>query len=103
MSAASRGWNDDSPAPLKADKDGKKYILDIKNTGGFAVPFDVIATYDDGSTESFHQTPAVWERNQQEIAVTIKTSRAVKAIKLDGGIFMDANEKDNVWPSQPGK
>ena len=82
---------------VKADKAGKKYVLDIKNTGGFAVPFDVIATYDDGSTESFHQTPAVWERNQQEIAVTIKTSRAVKAIKLDGGIFMDANEKDNVW------
>ncbi len=82
---------------VKADKAGKKYVLDIKNTGGFAVPFDVIATYDDGSTESFHQTPAVWERNQQEIAVTIKTSRVVKAIKLDGGIFMDANEKDNVW------
>ena len=82
---------------VKADKAGKKYVLDIKNTGGFAVPFDVIATYDDGSTESFHQTPAVWERNQQEIAVTIKASRVVKAIKLDGGIFMDANEKDNVW------
>ena len=82
---------------VKADKAGKKYVLDIKNTGGFAVPFDVIATYDDGSTESFHQTPAVWERNQQEIAVTIKASRVVKTIKLDGGIFMDANEKDNVW------
>jgi hypothetical protein len=76
------------------------YMLDIKNVGGFAVPFDVIATYDDGSTETFHQTPNVWERNQKEISVTIKTGKAVKSLKLDGGIFMDANEKDNTWESQ---
>jgi len=81
----------------KVDKTSKGYILDIKNVGGFAVPFDVIATYDDGLTESFHQTPKVWERNQKEISVTIKTGKAVKSLTLDGGIFMDANEKDNTW------
>lgn len=84
-------------ALVKVDAASKRYVLDVKNIGGFAVPFDVIATYEDGSTGTFHQTPAVWEGNQQEITVTIKTSRVVKALKLDGGIFMDANEKDNVW------
>jgi hypothetical protein len=29
--------------------------------------------------------------------VTVKSRRAVRSIKIDGGIFMDANEKDNVW------
>ena len=81
----------------KVDKTGKGYVLDIKNIGGFAVPFDVIATYDDGSTESFHQTPKVWERDQKEITVNIKTGKAAKSLKLEGGIFMDANEKDNKW------
>jgi hypothetical protein len=81
----------------KADKTSKGYVLDIKNVGGFAVPFDVIATYDDGSNESFHQTPKVWERNQKEISVSIKTEKTVKSLTLDGGIFMDANEKDNTW------
>ena len=81
----------------KVDKTGKGYTLDIKNIGGFAIPFDVIATYDDGSNESFHQTPKVWERNQKEISVNIKTGKAVKSLKLEGGIFMDANEKDNTW------
>jgi hypothetical protein len=81
----------------KVDKTPKGYVLEIKNIGGFAVPFDVIATYDDGSNESFHQTPIVWERNQQEISVNIKTGKAVKTLKLEGGIFMDANEKDNTW------
>jgi hypothetical protein len=81
----------------KVDKTSKGYMLDIKNIGGFAVPFDVIATYDDGSSETFHQTPKVWERDQKEIAVAIKTRKTVKSLTLDGGIFMDANEKDNVW------
>jgi hypothetical protein len=81
----------------KVDKTAKGYVLDIKNIGGFAIPFDVIAMYDDGSTESFHQTPNVWERNQKEITVNIKTGKSVKSLKLEGGIFMDANEKDNTW------
>jgi hypothetical protein len=81
----------------KVDKDGKNYILDIKNIGGFAIPFDVIATYDDGSSESFHQTPIVWEQNQKEITVRIKPGKTVKTLTLDGGIFVDANEKDNSW------
>src|SRR5579862_261439 len=76
---------------------GKKYVLDIKNIGGFAVPFDVVATYADGTSESFHQTPLVWKRNQNETTVKIKSAKTVKSLKLDGGIFMDANEKDNVW------
>jgi hypothetical protein len=73
------------------------YMLDIKNIGGLAIPFDVIATYDDGSNESFHQSPMVWERNQKETSVSIKTEKAVKSLRLDGGIFMDANETDNTW------
>ncbi|OQP44811.1 aminopeptidase [Niastella yeongjuensis] len=84
-------------ALTKADKTSKGYALSINNIGGFAVPFDVIATYDDGSTESFHQTPIVWEQNQQAITVHIKTRKKVKTLKLDGGIFVDANEKDNTF------
>jgi len=82
---------------VKSEKTNSGYTLSIKNIGGFAVPFDVVATYDDGTTESFHQTPIVWERDQKQVTVNIKTTKAVKSIKLDGGIFMDANEKDNTW------
>ncbi|HSZ32813.1 MAG TPA: M1 family metallopeptidase [Puia sp.] len=84
----------------KVDKTEKGYVLGIKNIGGFAVPFDVAVTYDDGSIESFHQTPIVWEQNQKEIVVIIKTNKTVKSISLEGGIFMDANEKDNTWTAK---
>ena len=81
----------------KVDKSGKGYSLSVRNIGGFAVPFDVVATFDDGTTERFHQTPKVWEHDQKETAVKIKPAKTVKSLTLDGGIFMDANEKDNTW------
>ena len=78
-------------------KSAAGYKADVKNVGGFVIPFDVKVTYDDGKTESFHQTPAVWEKNQKQIAVMIKTTKAIKTVELDNGIFMDADESNNKW------
>ncbi len=71
------------------------YTASIKNIGGFAVPFDVKVTYTDGTTESIHQTPGVWEKNQKQISVNIKTNKTIQSAELDGGIFMDADVSNN--------
>jgi hypothetical protein len=84
----------------KATKTGSGYTLDIKNIGGFAIPFDVLTTYADGTTERFHQTPIVWKDNPQQTPISVKVTKEVKSFTLDGGIFMDANEKDNTWTAQ---
>jgi hypothetical protein len=76
------------------------YTLSIQNIGGFAVPFDIIVTYSDGTTSTFHQTPVVWQYNQKEISVHIKTNKAIKTAVLDGGIFMDADESNNKWTAK---
>jgi len=76
------------------------YDLTIKNIGGYAVPFDVIATDAAKNAETTHQTPAVWEHNQKHILVHIKTNKTIKSIKIDGGIFMDADESNNVWTAK---
>ena len=81
----------------KVEKSSNGYNLSITNIGGFAVPFDAILTYADGSTETFHQTPIVWEKDQKNISVNIKTTKEVKSITLDGGIFVDADMKNNTW------
>ena len=65
----------------------------VNNLGGFVAPFDMQLEYTDGTRETLHQTAAVWRANQQQAVIT--TPKAVKSVKLDGGIFMDANEKDN--------
>ncbi|HZX57532.1 MAG TPA: M1 family peptidase, partial [Mucilaginibacter sp.] len=76
------------------------YKLDITNIGGFAVPFDVKVVYADGKTDSFHQTPVCWAKNQKQTVIVIKTKSTIKSIKLDGGIFMDADESNNSWTAK---
>jgi hypothetical protein len=73
------------------------YKLEVKNIGGFAVPFDVIMTFADGSTQSTHVTPGVWERNEHQISINVNAKKVAKSITLDGGIFMDADTKNNTW------
>jgi hypothetical protein len=82
------------------NKDKTGYMLAIQNIGGFAIPFDVKVTYADGTIQSIHQTPAVWQYNQKEISVHIKTTKTVKSVLLDNGIFMDADMSNNKWTSK---
>ncbi len=80
---------------LMAGKTG--YTLTLKNTGGFAIPLDLKITYSDGSEQTQHVTAAIWETNPAKATVTITTAKKITYLKADGGIFMDANEKDNEW------
>jgi hypothetical protein len=81
----------------KAEKNNGGYQLTVMNIGGYAAPFDVQVKYQDGSSEKIHQTPAIWQADQKSAVITIKTSKAVESIVLDGGIFMDADESNNEW------
>lgn len=76
---------------------GKSIKVKITNTGGFAVPFDVIVTFTDGSTATHHQTPAVWKANTKATVLDLAVKKEVTAVRLDGNLFMDANAKDNSW------
>ncbi len=76
------------------------YTFAIKNIGGFAAPFDIIVTYSDGTTETFHQTPIVWEQNQKQISVVVKTDKTILSAVIDGGIFMDADTSNNKWTAK---
>lgn len=81
-------------------KTSSGYVVAIRNIGGFAAPADLEITYTDGSVEKKHFTPAVWERDQKETTISINTKKQIKVIKLDGGIFMDANRENNVYPPE---
>ncbi|HCW06012.1 MAG TPA: aminopeptidase [Cytophagales bacterium] len=78
-------------------KTGAGYDLQITNIGGMVAPFNLLITYDDGSTEQKHQTPSVWEKDQSKTLVSVKTKKKIQSIKMDGGIWMDANPSNNEW------
>lgn len=80
---------------LKSTKaKGKKIQLEVENVGGFAIPFDVIITLNDGTMTKKHFTPEVWE-NSRNFKTTISVGQKVKSVKVDGGIFMDYTPLDN--------
>ncbi|AIZ64136.1 aminopeptidase N [Hymenobacter sp. DG25B] len=74
--------------------------ITLKNIGGFAVPVDVQVQYTDGTRETLHQTPLIWRANPQQATVTIPSVKTIQSVKLDGGIFMDADEANNKWPAK---
>jgi aminopeptidase N len=98
-------------------RSGNDYTVTIENIGGMAAPVNIIANYADGTKESFHQTPVIWQSNQQPsvanrvspkalavaqglamlATVKISSKKKVESISLDGGIFMDADTTNNTW------
>lgn len=76
---------------------GNGTAVTVQNVGGMPAPFDAVVTYSDGTTERFHQTPAIWEKDQTNATITLATKKPVAGLTLDGGIFMDATPKDNEW------
>ncbi|QHS58567.1 M1 family metallopeptidase [Chitinophaga agri] len=80
---------------VKAKKDNA--AIAIANNGGFAIPFDVVVTFEDGTTKSVHQTPAVWKNGIKNITVNVPVNKAIASVKLDGVIYMDYTPVNNVW------
>lgn len=82
---------------------GSGALLTVRNVGGFFVPFDVQLTYADGSTETLHQTAAVWEKNGQLATVPLKGTKKIASLKLAGGKWVDATPADNSWTAADSK
>jgi hypothetical protein len=80
-----------------ASRGANGYSIVIQNIGGMPAPVDVILNYTDGTKQSFHQTPAIWQSDPQQATVKVPASKKVQSISLDGGIFMDADVKNNTW------
>ena len=75
----------------------------IDNVGGFAIPTNFVVEYTDGSTDKIHQTAGIWEKNQKQATVVIKTKKKIQYLLLDNGIYMDADESNNSWGKSTAK
>ncbi len=79
------------------NKSKQGYTVTIQNIGGFAAPVDIIANFSDGTFEIFHQTPEIWSTDQKQATVNLNTKKTIQSVQLKGGIYMDADESNNVW------
>jgi hypothetical protein len=81
-------------------KSSAGYNIAIKNTGCLFAPVDVLIKYTDGTTETKHLTPSVWEKNAQQTTVAISTKKTIESVNLEGGIFVDADKSNNQTPKK---
>jgi hypothetical protein len=79
-------------------KTASGYSAAIDNVGGLVAPFDLRVTYADGTSDTIHETPAVWEANQASAAVAISTKKVVQSVEVVNGIWVDADVTNNKWP-----
>ncbi len=76
---------------------GSGYRVVLDNIGGMTAPVDLTLTYADGSTRTLHQSPAIWQANQQRATVVVPGGKALRSVALDGGIWVDADTTNNTW------
>lgn len=84
------------------------WTVDVNNTGGFAIPFTVVATYADGTTQAVEQGVATWQDVTAQ-TVTLPGEAEPMKVELQMGPFLDATPGDNAWvspnapvPASPG-
>ena len=76
------------------------YSVTLDNVGGMPAPVDLVIAYTDGSTETRHQTPAIWKAHTGRAVVALATRKPVTRISLAAGIFMDAQPGNDAWSAK---
>lgn len=76
------------------------YIVALANIGGFPAPVDVVIHYRDAGTETLHVSPAAWKNNIKQTSITLPSKKEIESIELKGGIFMDADQTNNIWKAK---
>jgi hypothetical protein len=82
-------------AGVSSGADG--HAVTLRNPGGMAVPFDVVATYADGTSERTHRMPGTWKDNPRETVVRGPSAKALQSVMVDSGLFVDFVPADNAW------
>jgi Peptidase family M1 domain len=77
-----------------------QHVVEVRNKGGMAMPFDLVLNYADGSNERVHRTPLVWKGTPRSTTVAVSSSKALQSVLVDSGIFVDFYPSDNVWKQE---
>jgi hypothetical protein len=91
------GYNHIDLAVEGVRRGGAAQTVAVRNVGGMAVPFDLVLTFADGTQERVHRTPAAWQADARRTEVRVAAAKALRAVSIDTGIFVDVNPGDNAW------
>ncbi len=71
--------------------------ITVQSVGNKPLPIDLTVYYKDGSSEKFHRSIAVWEKNNRTVSISWITTKVVEKVTLGSTYVPDANHADNVY------
>ena len=74
------------------------WTVDVANTGGFAIPFAVVATYADGTTEAVPGGVDLW-KDATSVTIPFTAGMEPMAVQVGSGPFLQATPADATWVS----
>jgi hypothetical protein len=74
-----------------------KPAVTIANKGGKPVPIDLRIEFSDGTSQTIHQSIAVWEKGNSTVTIPITSGKKIKLLKLGSSYTPDNNKSDNIW------
>jgi hypothetical protein len=69
----------------------------ITNKGGEAVPVHLTLYYKDGSKQIINRSIACWEKGDNTVTISFKTSKTLSKIALGKPYDVDVDPKNNIW------
>jgi aminopeptidase N len=79
---------------------GNATLVTLANVGGMPAPVDLVVRYADGTSETLHQTPAIWRADPRRATVTLGSGKKPQSITLAHGIWMDADTTNDRWTTR---
>lgn len=73
------------------------YNIILQNIGGMPAPANLIILFTDGSSQTVHLTPAIWQADPKMAKLPVKEAKKIRSVRLEGGIWMDADESNNYF------
>ena len=77
-----------------------KPAVTIANKGGKPVPIDLRIEFSDGTSQTIHQSIAVWEKGNSTVTIPITSGKKIKLLKLGSSYTPDNNKSDNIWDAE---
>lgn len=78
---------------------GNNQTILITRKGNLPVPLHLEVSYTDGSTQTFHQTAAIWKDGKQNFRIACPAGKTVQSASLGKTTIPDSDKADNKWPA----
>ena len=87
-------------AVADVDRAGDGYDITLDNIGGMDAPVDLVLGFADGSSKTVHETPAIWEKDQERAVVHVPADGTLTSVGMDHQIWVDADTSNDGWKAK---